>query len=153
MTSTRLNIIATHEGFRARLYRDSLGYWTIGYGHNVDIRDGKWCDDAVGLTLIARDFHISQDVAQVILATDITIAEADTEALLKMPLVNLEATKADALVSMAFNLGRTRLAGFRKMWAAIYAEDWNTAAAEALDSVWAKQVPRRAADIADRLRY
>jgi len=57
-----------------------------------------------------------------------------------------------ALLSMAFNLGAPRLAKFHKMRAAIAADDWQMAAAEALASKWAGQVPRRAAEIARLLR-
>jgi len=53
---------------------------------------------------------------------------------------------------MAFNLGAPRLAKFHKMRAAIAADDWQAAAAEALASKWAGQVPRRAAEIARLLR-
>jgi len=56
-----------------------------------------------------------------------------------------------ALLSMAFNLGAPRLAKFHKMRAAIAADDWQ-AAAEALASKWAGQVPRRVAEIARLLR-
>ena len=35
---------------------------------------------------------------------------------------------------MAFNLGQTRLAGFKRLRAAVLAGDWDWAAAEALDT-------------------
>ena len=57
-----------------------------------------------------------------------------------------------ALLSMAFNLGAPRLAKFNKMRAAIVADHWQAAAAEALASKWAGQLPRRAAEIARLLR-
>ena len=49
---------------------------------------------------------------------------------------------------MAFNLGETRLRGFRKMWAALEEGNYATAAAEMLDSKWATQVKGRARDLA-----
>ncbi|MGB2107678.1 MAG: hypothetical protein ACPHZ5_05850, partial [Candidatus Puniceispirillum sp.] len=57
-----------------------------------------------------------------------------------------------ALISMAFNLGQTRLAGFRRMRAAVNDGNWSGASAEALDSYWAIQVGRRAREIAALLR-
>ncbi|MEC8642766.1 MAG: hypothetical protein VXZ67_07640 [Pseudomonadota bacterium] len=57
-----------------------------------------------------------------------------------------------ALVSMAFNLGGPRLAGFTRLRAAVRRSDWDEAAAEALDSRWAAQTGRRANDIAAMLR-
>lgn len=53
---------------------------------------------------------------------------------------------------MAFNLRAPRLGKFSNMRAAIAADDWRLAAAEALDSKWARQLPARAAEIAGLLR-
>ena len=41
---------------------------------------------------------------------------------------------------MAFNLGKSRLSGFRKMIAAVTAEDWEEAARQMIDSAWYRQV-------------
>jgi lysozyme len=49
---------------------------------------------------------------------------------------------------MALNLGWPRLSAFRNMLAALQAMDYATAAREALDSKWAKQVGARAERIA-----
>lgn len=57
-----------------------------------------------------------------------------------------------ALTDMCFNLGLTSLLGFKKMIAAIQAEDWEQAAKEALDSLWARQVGVRAERIAEMLK-
>ena len=57
-----------------------------------------------------------------------------------------------ALVSMAFNLGGPRLAGFTRLRAAVRRGDWQAAAAEALDSRWATQTGHRATEIAAMLR-
>ena len=57
-----------------------------------------------------------------------------------------------ALISMAFNLGKPRLAGFRRMRAAINRGNWQGAADEAENSLWARQTRHRATDIAARLR-
>jgi lysozyme len=57
-----------------------------------------------------------------------------------------------ALINMCFNLGLTRLLKFKKMIAALSIHDYETAANEALDSRWAKQVGSRATDIADIIR-
>ena len=53
---------------------------------------------------------------------------------------------------MAFNLGGPRLAGFRRMRAAIAGNDCNRAADEALDSRWARQTGRRANETAALFR-
>ncbi|MFQ5421037.1 MAG: hypothetical protein ACE5EY_11830, partial [Anaerolineae bacterium] len=55
-------------------------------------------------------------------------------------------------INMAFNLGRTRLARFGKMWAAIHIGDYALAAEEMLDSRWARQVGERAHRLAEMMR-
>jgi len=48
--------------------------------------------------------------------------------------------------------GRTRLAGFGRLRAAVRRGDWQLAAAEALDSRWASQTGHRASEVAAMLR-
>ena len=57
-------------------------------------------------------------------------------------------SRKSALLSMAFNLGAPRLCQFVKLRSALIAGDFDTAAAEALDSKWARQVGGRADEIA-----
>ena len=64
---------------------------------------------------------------------------------------NYPASVQMALLSMAFNLGGPRLAGFVKMRTALVDHDYDEAARQALDSRWAKQVGRRAEEIAKLL--
>jgi lysozyme len=49
---------------------------------------------------------------------------------------------------MIFNIGYTRVLGFKKMLAAIKRDDYQTAAKEMLDSNWARQVGNRATKLA-----
>ena len=48
------------------------------------------------------------------------------------------------IIDVIFNIGITRLYGFKKMRAAIEAGDFETAAKEMLDSKYARQVAYRA---------
>jgi lysozyme len=50
---------------------------------------------------------------------------------------------------MCFNLGLTRLLGFKKFLAAMEAGDWKTAGVEMLDSKWARQVGVRSTRLRD----
>ena len=56
------------------------------------------------------------------------------------------------IVDMAFNLGVPRLSNFKKMWAAIHENNFEEAAKEMLDSRWARQVGRRAIELARWMR-
>ena len=64
----------------------------------------------------------------------------------------LNQVRRETLIEMAFNMGAGNLAKFRRMLAALRAEDYAGAADEALSSRWAEQVGQRAERIADRIR-
>jgi lysozyme len=132
--------IKRHEGLRLKPYADTVGKITIGYGHNL------------------TDNGIPEDVAEDLLTTGLEIAAVDAEALLwggdSKPEIYevLGDARAAVLINMAFNLGRTRLATFRKLIIAVQTQDWEAAAREMLDSKWARQVPNRAAELAEQMR-
>lgn len=136
MDDDLLNLIRKHEGFRAGAYRDTRGYLTIGYGRLIDARRGG------GITRAEAEFLLAGDIARAEATVRALYHGADT----------FTAARYNALVSMAFNLGRGGLQRFSKMSAAIACNDWEMAASEALNSVWAKQVPARAQEIARALR-
>ena len=121
------------EGSRAKPYLDTVGKTTIGVGHNLD------------------DRPLTEDQIDWLLADDIDQAEEDLDAInLRWRLLTDE--RQLVLLNMAFNLGRTRLAMFRRMWAAITGGRFNDAAEEMLDSRWARQVGVRAERLASRMR-
>ncbi|MCV6587566.1 MAG: hypothetical protein OIF57_00865 [Marinobacterium sp.] len=64
----------------------------------------------------------------------------------------LDAARQLVLANMAYNLGVPRLKGFRKMWRALEQGDYKLAAAEMLDSRWARQVGKRATELAEQRR-
>jgi lysozyme len=55
------------------------------------------------------------------------------------------------LVGMAFQMGSSRLMGFHKALAAIRDEHWADAAAQMLDSDWARETPGRARRMARQM--
>ena len=114
-----------HEGLELKPYRCTAEKLTIGVGRNIE------------------DRGITEDEARYLLKNDIKIVE--DELLEKKPVVaGLDAVRQRVLVDMGFNLGIPTLLKFQNMWAAIEEEDFETAADEAMDSRWAKQVGRRA---------
>lgn len=132
MTENLIHLIKRHEGFRSHAYRDSLGFWTIGYGRLIDARRGG---------------GISGDEAGMLLAHDLVHAETAVKAIFPT-YQQFSKARYQALVSMAFNLGQDGLGRFARMRRAIKDNDWTGAAREALDSRWASQVPTRAQHIA-----
>ena len=127
-------LLEGHEGRRAVPYRDSVGKLTIGVGRNLS------------------DRGLSEGEIDLLLANDIAIAAEACGEIFGPCFAGMAEPRRHALISMAFNMGGPRLAGFRRMRAAIATDDWAAAAAEALDSRWAAQTGRRAEDIAALLR-
>ena len=126
-------ILERHEGRRTHPYRDQVGKLTIGVGRNLD------------------DRGLSDEEIEGLLANDIAIARTACRAL--FPAFDGFNSKRQAgLISMAFNLGQTRLAGFKRMRAAINDSNWTGASTEALHSYWARQVGHRAQEIAALLK-
>ena len=121
------------EGKRNVSYLDSEGIATIGIGRNIETRG------------------LSEEEIQFLFENDVKIAIEDVEALVPN-FASLTDARQRALVNMAFNLGRTRLAQFKKMLAAIEAQDYASAAEEMLDSRWAIQVGQRAERLAQMMR-
>ena len=112
-----------HEGLRLTPYKDSLGHLTIGIGRNLE--NG-----------------ITQAEAMMMLEHDISVAEMELRrawpALFQTE--HLDEVRRDAMINLCFNLGISRLRGFKKMIAALEARDWHEAARQAKDSKWAEQV-------------
>jgi lysozyme len=121
-----------HEGLRLLPYKCSADKISIGYGRNIE------------------DNGISHDEALYLLNNDIDRCKKELSHFSWY--LNQPQVIKDALVNMNFNLGLTKVLRFRKMIQALDIKDYKTAAIEALDSKWAKQVPSRAKDIANMIR-
>ena len=61
----------------------------------------------------------------------------------------LNEARSDAMVDISFNLGQTRLRGFKKALEAMGSGDWEEASRQFLDSRWATQVGNRATELAE----
>lgn len=57
----------------------------------------------------------------------------------------------EVLAEMAYQLGVYKLLKFVKMWEYLEEHDFKNAAVEMLDSIWAKQTPNRAEELAKRM--
>lgn len=123
-----------HEGYAGRIYVDSVGVLTGGWGHAF-IEGSK----------------ISVDVASKLLYHDIMQVTKYYETL-KLPIERGDDVREFVIKNMLFNLGLTKLLGFKRMLAAVRAGNYNTAAIEMLDSRWARQVKGRAMELAEMMK-
>jgi lysozyme len=56
------------------------------------------------------------------------------------------------IIEMCFQLGKTGVSKFKKMFAALQTEDYTTASEEMLDSKWFEQTPVRAKSLSYIMR-
>jgi GH24 family phage-related lysozyme (muramidase) len=82
-----IKLIKNFEGCRLSAYQDSVGVWTIGYGHTKGVHFGQ---------------SISQTEADKLLKQDLAVFESGVNNLVK---VELKQCQFDALVSFSFNVG------------------------------------------------
>ena len=132
--------VKAHEGFRNSVYRDTLGKRTVGYGH-LCVED-HWEDN--------RAYTIPE--LERVLEADLNNAVQGAERLLKGCRI-LDSLAREIVVEMVFQLGETGVSKFKNMLKALEeGPDYQTAAAEMLDSRWAKQTPERAKEMSEHMR-
>ena len=135
-----LQSVKKHEGYRNKVYLDSLGKRTVGVGH-LCVED-FWVDD--------REYP--EDMLMNILKDDLKNAIQGAERLLKDCHI-LDSLAREIIIEMVFQLGETGVSKFKNMLKALKeGPDYKTAAIEMLDSRWAKQTPNRAKKMSDSMR-
>lgn len=129
------DLIIRHEGIVPHVYKDSLGYDTIGVGHLVDKRrGGKLSQRIIGLIL-------EEDIAEV---TSNLPQWINPDA--------LGPVRYAVLVDMAFNLGVAGLMGFTNTLKAVQEGRYEDASVLMMQSKWAKQVGPRASRLSQMMR-
>ena len=121
--------IVRHEGLRLKPYPDTMGKLTIGVGRNL------------------TDVGISEAEAHMMLDNDILKARrAITENMLWV--TQMDNARYGVLLEMVFQMGIGGVLKFKNTLAAMQRGDYTAAAAGMLDSLWAKQTPARATELA-----
>lgn len=127
------SLLIKHEGYREKLYQDTVGCWTIGIGRNLS---------ANGVYPSEIDLMVNHDI-------DWAYHE----------LVNtygwfmrLNDARQIALTDMVFNLGFKKFQKFDHMIIALAQDDYKAAAKHMLDSKWALQVGKRAEELSEIMR-
>lgn len=126
-------MLARHEGFNGRLYKDSMGLDTIGYGRCIATNP------------------LTKDEALYLMQQDIARARTDLVASFAW-FADLDPIRQAALIDLCFNVGISGLLGFKKMVSALAAKDYDSAAAELMNSRYALQVGSRAKELSQMLK-
>ena len=134
--------IKADEGEVLEVYKDHLGYDTIGIGHLVTAKDEEF-GKPTGTPITAKRSRELFD-------TDVQCAIEDCERLFGQ-WHNWPEEVHLILVNMAFNLGATRLAKFKNMHNMLSQGKWKEAAEEGRDSLWYRQFTNRAERLMTRL--
>ena len=120
--------IKRHEGKRNKMYLDSEGIPTVGYGRNL------------------RDVAFSDRELDVMFESDLSRARIGAQSLRVYQ--SLNETRRGVLIEMVFQMGKKGVSKFKKFLTAAMLGRWLEAHDEMLDSKWAKQTPTRAKRLA-----
>ena len=125
--------IKKHEGFRSTVYKCSEGYDTIGYGFAI------------------KDLNISEEVATIILVEK--LADLQIKIDKKFDWFKDSPIEVyEVVINMCYQLGLTGFSKFKKTIYYLETEQYEEAADEMLDSLWAKQTPNRAKELSNIIR-
>ena len=142
-----LESVKKHEGYRNKVYLDTLGKRTVGVGH-LCVED-FWEDDK----------EYEEKFLMTILEHDLQTAIKSAEDLINNCPSGGKANISDdakiLIIEMVFQLGGNGVSKFRKMWQALQQDppDYAEASVQMLDSRWAKQTPNRANEMADHMKH
>jgi len=134
MMDALIESIKRHEGLRLYPYQDTLGFWTIGYGR---------CIEKKGITPQEAEIMLRRDVGEAIARYEDLPADVRQKC---------NRARQDVLVSMIFQMGYLGVLKFKRMLGAIAAGDFERASREMENSLWARQTPRRCAEMAEVMR-
>ena len=128
-----LESVKKHEGYRNKVYLDTLGKRTVGVGH-LCVED-FWEDDK----------EYEEKFLMTILEHDLQSAIKGAKDLMQEHgCMDIDEVAEELIIEMVFQLGKTGVSKFRNMWKHLSALEYASAASEMLDSRWAKQTPNRA---------
>ncbi|RLF61803.1 MAG: hypothetical protein DRN37_00130 [Thermoplasmata archaeon] len=122
-----------HEGLSLEPYRDSKGYWTIGWGHRIS-------GPTPSITLHEAEELLTQDMYRA------------SDRFMKWKRYHcewLDPTRSMVCVELIFWVGYHGFLLFRKMIAAIEKREYKLAALELYNSELGKKYSRRARELAE----
>ncbi|NPV03823.1 MAG: glycoside hydrolase family protein [Syntrophaceae bacterium] len=121
-------LLKRHEGLRLKPYRCTAGRLTIGWGRNLE------------------DKGISRAEADILFENDWAEAEAGARTLVGN-WDELSENRKGVLVNMVFNMGLEGMRKWKNTLRCIEQGDFRGAAGHMRQSLWARQVPVRAAEL------
>ncbi len=127
-------ILKLEEGYRQHPYKCTLGFNTIGYGRVLSPDKNDPLPNIVANEKEELEFlrkRIKQHIADIQRAKPLAWSKCNEQ-------------RQAILISLCYQLGFNGALAFKKMWAAIEMGNFEEASKQMLDSLWAKQTPKRA---------
>ena len=125
-------LIKKHEGFKDRVYVDTMGVPTGGWGHAF--LHHSWLPTYIWDLIFDVDFDEARRTAERLMVE------------YEIP-VDIGLPRKIVLVDMAFNLGYDKLRKFRGMFGCLKNKDYEGAAEHMEGSLWASQVGSHAIEL------
>ena len=135
-----LQSVKDHEGYRNKVYLDTLNKRTVGVGH-LCVED-FWEDNK------EYEEKFLMDILEADLQNAIKGAE---ELIQEHQCTDIDDLAKELIIEMVFQLGKTGVSKFRNMWKHLSTSAYSAASLEMLDSRWAKQTPNRAKNMSDKM--
>lgn len=123
------------EGEKLHAYQDTLGFWTIGIGILIDQRKGG---------------GLRPEESEFIFRNRLKLLDEELARVLPW-LSKLDPARRGVPLNMAYQMGVTGLLGFKTTLALVSAGKYQEAAAQMLQSKWAKQTPARAQRLSNQM--
>jgi lysozyme len=136
------------EGLRHQVYFDTEGVATIGIGYNLESNTANLSTAELGAL---RQHGITTERAYSVLNQELEVCENEMDKAIPW-WHDLSAPRQRVLMNMCYNLGWPNLSGFHHTLAYLKAGDYEEAARQMLDSLWAKQVGSRALRLSNILK-
>ena len=133
--------VKQHEGYRNKVYLDTLGKRTVGVGH-LCVED-FWEDDKEYDEKFLLEI-LEKDLGQAIIGARELMMEYDC--------IDINEKAEEILIEMVFQLGKNGVSKFKNMWKALAEKNYIGASYEMLDSRWSKQTPNRAKSMAKTMK-
>ena len=128
-----IDSIKQHEGYVKRVYKDSLGIDTIGYGFAI------------------KDLELDQDICDMILDRKLKDLERMVNSKFNWYRYMPPEIK-NVVIEMCYQLGVTGFSNFRKTITFLQNKQFHDASVEMLDSRWAEQTPVRSKELSNSVK-
>jgi|ERR1700733_9172852 len=138
------DLIKGHEGLRLKVYFDTKGLQTIGYGFNLNAPGAASICTQLGLDyagLRAGTLSLTQDEANAVFQYQLGIVLSQASRI--FPNYASMPEKVKAVVCDLLFMGEATFLEFHQTIAALKAYDWKAAADNLEDSLWYRQTGTR----------